>query len=446
MMFIDLSIFFPPRLRTKEKRDSNFIFVSICIILKVVLKDSLPVQLLHFSCTCKAGKALCNHCVALLFQSAHYSQLKVQVVPPILSCTEGEQQWHKPRVMGIKPGPVEKMAVLSAKPKTRKTTEGVRSKLYKGLYGDLPDLSVLRVSEVYQTFSDADRPMICTMGISDDIPLVGSRFGKVQQGSPLSYQQPSKEKAQTLHNAPPPPSLPLQDYRLKPSECMFVCSRKQQLHMKSLEVTLEMSQSIECAMREQSECADWYNVRRPRVTASRFREICHVSKPSEELLAERILKGTHQTGPMKRGLELEADAIWEYCQIKRVNHYKCGFVVHPDAPWIGASPDGIIFDPLEQPPFGLVEMKCPNIKSYVDAPYLKVSRGTLQLKPTHAYYWQVQGQLLNTGMSWCDFVVSSQEDVFIQRIQRDEGLMETMKPKIDMFYFHVYMDKYLAVS
>uniref|UniRef100_A0AAV2LNW6 SWIM-type domain-containing protein n=1 Tax=Knipowitschia caucasica TaxID=637954 RepID=A0AAV2LNW6_KNICA len=111
--------------------------------LRVVLTDSQPVQLLHFACTCKAGKALCNHCVALLFQSAHYSQLKLQVVPPMLSCTEGEQQWHKPRVMGIKPGPVEKMAVLSAKPKT-KTTEGVRSKLYRGLHGELPDLSVLR--------------------------------------------------------------------------------------------------------------------------------------------------------------------------------------------------------------------------------------------------------------------------------------------------------------
>ncbi|KAL3999970.1 tubulin-specific chaperone D [Sarotherodon galilaeus] len=374
----------------QSKREKGFKFYISQYLYN--FEDSQPVQLLNFSCTCKAGKALCNHCVALLFQSAHYLQLKVQVVPLMLSCTEGEQQWHKPRVMGIKPGPVEKMAVLSVKPKTRKTTEGVQSKLYKGLHGDLPDLSVLRVSEVYQTFSDADRPMICNMGISDDIPLAESLFGTVQKGSPLSFKQPAKEKAQTLHNAPPPPSLPLQDYRLKPSECMFVCSRKQQ---KSLEVTLEMSQSIECATREQSECADWYNVRRPRVTASRFREICHVGKPSEELLAERILKGTHQTGPMKK-----------------VNHYKCGFVVHPDAPWIGASRDGIIFDPLEQPQFGLVEMKCPNIKSYVDAPYLKVISGTLQLKPKHAYYWQVQGQLLTTGMSWCDFVVSTLHSCF----------------------------------
>lgn len=66
---------------------------------QVVLRDSSPVELIHHSCTCVAGAALCNHCVALLFQSPHYSQLKVQVVPPVLSCTEGEQQWHKPRTL-----------------------------------------------------------------------------------------------------------------------------------------------------------------------------------------------------------------------------------------------------------------------------------------------------------------------------------------------------------
>ncbi|XP_056431624.1 uncharacterized protein LOC130393647 isoform X2 [Gadus chalcogrammus] len=414
--------------------------------LRVVLKDVQPVELLHFHCTCKAGKALCNHGVALLFQAAHYSQLKLQVVPPTLSCTEGEQQWHKPRVMGIKPGPVDKMAVISAKPKARKTTEGVRSKLYKGLHGELPDLSVLRVSEVYKDFAAADRPMICSMGITEDIPLVDSLFGKVQHGSPVSYQQPAKDQVKALHDATPPPSLPLQAYRLEPSECMFACSRKQQLHMQSLQVTEDLAHKIECGTREQSLCADWYNVRKPRVTASRFREVCHVGKASEEGLAERILRGIRQTAAMKRGLELEADAVWEYCQIKRVNHYKCGFVVHPDAPWIGASPDGVVFDPLEQPEFGLLEIKCPNISNYIDAPYLKVISGSVQLKPTHAYYWQVQGQLLVTGMSWCDFVVSAQDDVFIQRIQRDEGMMLTMKRGIDMFFFNVYMDKYLAVA
>ncbi|KAK5859094.1 hypothetical protein PBY51_003185 [Eleginops maclovinus] len=100
-------------------------------------------------------------------------QLKLPVVPPVLSCTEGEQQWHKPRTLGVKPGPVDKMAVLSAKPKCGATTEGVRSTLYKALSGDLPDLSVLQVSEVFKDFSAAEAPMICSMGISCEIPGSG---------------------------------------------------------------------------------------------------------------------------------------------------------------------------------------------------------------------------------------------------------------------------------
>lgn len=92
---------------------------------------------------------------------------------------------------------------------------------------------------------------------------------------------------------------------------------------------------------------------------------------------------------------MEADAIWEYCQIRRINHYPCGFVIHPDAPWLGASPDGLIFDPSKSCQFGLIEMKFPKIKSYVDCPYLI----KLELKHTYACYWQVQGQMLITAMN-----------------------------------------------
>lgn len=319
-----------------------------------------------------------------------------------------------------------------------------RSTLYKGLSGDLPDLSVLRVTEVYKDFSAAEAPMICSMGISCEIPLVDSALGKVQAGSPLSYQQPATAKRDlSFHAAPPPPSLPLQNYRLQPSSCVFVCSESQQLHLKCLEVTWDMAHKLECATRAQSSCADWHRLRRPRLTSTRFREICHVGQNSEEGLADRILRGTHQTAAMKRGLEMEADAIWEYCQMKRVNHYPCGFVIHPNAPWLGASPDGVIFDPSEPCPYGLIEMKCPNVKSYVDCPYLRMESGKLELKQTHAYYWQVQGQMLITGMDWCDFVVSAEEDILIQRIHRDSDVLEVIREKVDRFYFHVYMQKCL---
>ncbi|KAL7859962.1 hypothetical protein SRHO_G00151090 [Serrasalmus rhombeus] len=69
---------------------------------------------------------------------------------------------------------------------------------------------------------------------------------------------------------------------------------------------------------------------------------------------------------MKRGLEMESGAASEYCRILNVNYTPCGLIIHPDAPWLGASPDGVVFDPTEYPQFGLVEIKCPNVKNYID--------------------------------------------------------------------------------
>lgn len=60
-----------------------------------------------------------------------------------------------------------------------------------------------------------------------------------------------------------------------------------------------------------------------------------------------------------------------------------------------------------------------------------------------AYYWKVQGQMLMTGMNWCDFVVSTEEDVLIQRIYRDNGVLDVIREKVDRFYFNVYLQKCL---
>ncbi|KAI4902547.1 hypothetical protein NFI96_020798, partial [Prochilodus magdalenae] len=93
---------------------------------KIVFEDSSPVQMIEAECSCVAGTALCNHNVALLYQTAHYSQLNLTAVPPVLSCTETEQRWHKPRIMGVKLGQVSDMVVMSTKPKQRTVANGVR--------------------------------------------------------------------------------------------------------------------------------------------------------------------------------------------------------------------------------------------------------------------------------------------------------------------------------
>ncbi|XP_078140703.1 uncharacterized protein LOC144539475 [Centroberyx gerrardi] len=369
-------------------------------------------------CSCVAGTALCTHIVALLLQSAHYSETGTQVVPPVHSCTETEQQWHKPRTMGLKPGPVGQMTITKPS-KTQMSEGGIRSTLYKALKGPLPDLSVLQVEEAYKNVDPLSRPLVCTMGMSADKPLVDSRFGPVQAGSVLSYQQPPVKTHHINHHkdAPPFPSLPLEDYRLDQSlqGCMFVLSKHDELHIKYLQVTFDTAQKIEEATREQSGVSEWHTLRKPRLTSSRLREACHVrGLSSAKHLAERILRGTAPTAAMKRGLDMEMEAAIEYAKMKNINYSPCGLVIHPDVPWLASSPGGKVFDPLEHPPFGLVEFKCPNVPNFVDCKYIRMNDGSPALKTQHAYYWQVQGQLLTSGLEWCDFVVCSHEDIFVE--------------------------------
>ncbi|KAL1268625.1 hypothetical protein QQF64_033988 [Cirrhinus molitorella] len=192
----------------------------------------------------------------------------------------------------------------------------------------------------------------------------------------------------------------------------------------------EESHLIKEATRCQSTAPEWHSLRKERVTASNFQEVIHVRGPSAaEDLAERLIRGTRQTVHMKRGLDMEAGALKDYAILKNLNLRKCGLVIHPDAPWLGASPDGLVYDLLERPSFGLFEIKCPNAVSYIDCTYLRADHGVYKLKESHPYYWQVQGQLLISGIEWCDFVICAHEDMFVQRIYRDTSVLSSLKQR-----------------
>jgi hypothetical protein len=101
---------------------------------------------------------------------------------------------------------------------------------------------------------------------------------------------------------------------------------------------------------------------------------------------------------------------------------KTGFCVNKYWPELGCSPDGLVFDPSELNKYGLVEIKCLKLLRTI-APsdlFKKLTEkevcfarplsdnSTLELKTTHAYYYQIQFQLAITGLKWCDcFMVTS---------------------------------------
>ncbi|KAK2872166.1 hypothetical protein Q8A67_022063 [Cirrhinus molitorella] len=105
------------------------------------------------------------------------------------------------------------------KPKPGATSSsGIRS---APIQGELPVPSTLDPKAAYADFKPDSLPLICTMNLSPDKPLLDSIFGKVQAGSILSYQHPppTPDGVVTHKDAPQFPKVPLEGYQLKPTDC-----------------------------------------------------------------------------------------------------------------------------------------------------------------------------------------------------------------------------------
>ena len=82
---------------------SNIIIIGFKKLLFHIFKKMLfyNEEVEDHSCSCKAGHVICNHKVALMYQAAHNSRLKIDIVPEVPSKTSMPQEWHKPRSAGI---------------------------------------------------------------------------------------------------------------------------------------------------------------------------------------------------------------------------------------------------------------------------------------------------------------------------------------------------------
>ena len=61
--------------------------------------------------------------------------------------------------------------------------------------------------------------------------------------------------------------------------------------------------------------------------------------------------------------------------------------------------------------------------------FLKSTTSGLELKRSHAYFYQCQGIVNILGLPWIDFVVYTNVDMYVERIYKDTNLWErTMLP------------------
>ncbi|XP_060560650.1 uncharacterized protein LOC132720513 [Ruditapes philippinarum] len=224
----------------------------------------------------------------------------------------------------------------------------------------------------------------------------------------------------------------------------------------SLKITSSECVSIECLTRNQSGSDLWATAREERLTASNF-GICKLKKCTkpDATLKDILNYRTFDTIHTKYGKSHENVARKHYERFMRKSHpgltvKKCGLLVTPDYPHLGASPDGYINCTHCESHNGLLEIKCPSSLSWrmktpeecaTDSKFFCVLRdGKVTLKQTHNYYYQVQGQLGISGRKWCDFVVWTCVGISVERIFADKVFFTNhMVPHLNDFYLKAFI-------
>jgi predicted phage-related endonuclease len=186
----------------------------------------------------------------------------------------------------------------------------------------------------------------------------------------------------------------------------------------------------------------WHADRAGKITASMMGPVMDLAKPGNfktgprkgqpypepesrreyirQLAAERItgrLKPNVKAAALEWGKDVEPVARAAYEARTGLLVTQVGFMLHPDLPYIGASPDFLVLK------IGGGEVKCPES--------IIVHLQTLEegLPPEHIE--QIQCGLCVTGRQWWDFVsfhphYPAPHDLFVQRIERDEKFIAAM--------------------
>ena len=194
-------------------------------------------------------------------------------------------------------------------------------------------------------------------------------------------------------------------------------------------------EAIKSTTRDQHNSMLWYNVRKPRITASQGRCLLKGNtSPTKAISEVLIYKPRVQTCHMKKGIEMEPMVIDRFSQETGNTVRKCGFFVSESHPYLGASPDGI----TEKG--NLIEVKYVTSKGESMEETLCILRIykngiNIELNNKHKYYHQVQQQLFCSNYMACHFVVSNGIWLHSEVVEFNNAFWNNVVTQLETFYF-----------
>ncbi|XP_028168468.1 uncharacterized protein LOC114358650 [Ostrinia furnacalis] len=222
-----------------------------------------------------------------------------------------------------------------------------------------------------------------------------------------------------------------------------IFEKEKETFLHNLKKNKEERQKVERDTVLQSSCSEWLELRRSLLTASNFGRVVKRRKASCSNLVKDILykESLSHVNSIKHGKENEKKALKQLALQENVQITPCGLFIDEDIQYLGASPDGLIGDDT------IVEIKCPitafnkSVREAVEnkkVSFYKINkRGEMVINQTHAWYYQIQGQLHITKKSRCLFAIWTGEDRPLQTeviFKNDSFWEKEMKQKLCTFY------------
>ena len=207
---------------------------------------------------------------------------------------------------------------------------------------------------------------------------------------------------------------------------------------------------IERNTTEQSESELWLALRRERLTASNFRNVCKMRPTTScaTTVKNILYPPSVDTAAMRYGREQEKVEIKKLAAKLNKNIQPCGLFIDYENSCLGASPDGLIDEN------GLIEIKCP-----LSAEHLTPEEAIETLSPlkgifnkknrhemnrNHRFYYQIQGQLNITRREYCIFAIWTPKSIKITHVIKDIAFWNNkMLPALLRFYYECMLPEIL---
>ncbi|KAH7941471.1 hypothetical protein HPB49_014186 [Dermacentor silvarum] len=298
-------------------------------------------RIIDGGCDSPAGKLACNHMIAVLRTVMLLHSKGFSEAPDQLSCTD---------LLSNEGFPAEARSEDArfnpwTGAKNRQEQEEAKQKFAQELLSFDPD-------------NDFAKALLLT----DEGETVQSRFGLVSSLPPQSYQQSLLPHGFTVFLSGLQPANEEDPWESIPTLTFFesITAWHPPAHLGTNSVVQEIcmrpvaAEALEKDSRQQAKSATWHQERRLRVTSSNFGVVLNrkewTVKGLQNLTAARDLS---RVAAVNYGIKMEPLAAQRYEDaLRRLGHAPtvstCGLLVNPAFPWLGASPNRIVYDPTEQ--------------------------------------------------------------------------------------------------